>query len=170
MLASDLRFEITHTHLGDVGTLDGAAVKRLYEEMEAEGRERLRASFAGPIRTSRAADMRYGEQVFEITVPLDDVDWSRSDPLPQIVAAFHRRHEELYTYCLPDEAAVLVNARVAVTGLLSALPQEPQVPPRPPAPPRGASISTNGSPPRYGISTPLRPASALRGRPSLRRR
>jgi N-methylhydantoinase A len=138
MLASDLRFEITHTHLGDVGTLDGAAVKRLYEEMEAEGRERLRASFAGPIRTSRAADMRYGEQVFEITVPLDDVDWSRSDPLPQIVAAFHRRHEELYTYCLPDEAAVLVNARVAVTGLLSALPQEPQVPPRPPAPPRGA--------------------------------
>jgi len=29
--------------------------------------------------------MRYGEQVFEITVPLDDVDWSVADPLPQIV-------------------------------------------------------------------------------------
>ncbi len=28
----------------------------------------------------RAVDMRYGEQVFEITVPLDDVDWSLRRP------------------------------------------------------------------------------------------
>ncbi|HZU91824.1 MAG TPA: hydantoinase/oxoprolinase family protein, partial [Stellaceae bacterium] len=134
MLATDLRFEIARTHIGDAGALDGAAVKRLYEEMEAEGLTRLRASFNGPVRTSRSADMRYGEQVFEITVPLDDVDWSLADPLPQIVARFHRRHEELYTYSLPEQEAVLVNARVAVSGLLSALPQEPDLPPRPPAP------------------------------------
>ena len=36
------------------------------------------------------------------------------DPLPQIVERFHRRHEELYTYALRDQEAVLVNARVAV--------------------------------------------------------
>jgi N-methylhydantoinase A len=150
MLATDLRFEIARTHIGDTGRLDGAAVKRLYEEMEAEGLARLRASpgprlapgrsgagFDGPVRTSRSADMRYGEQVFEITVPLDDVDWSAADPLPQIVARFHRRHEELYTYSMPEQEAVLVNARVAVSGLLSALPQEPDLPPRPPAPPTG---------------------------------
>jgi N-methylhydantoinase A len=135
MLATDLRFEIARTHIGDAGALDGAAVKRLYEEMEAEGLARLRASFDGPVRTSRSADMRYGEQVFEINVPLDDVDWSAADPLPQIVAQFHRRHEELYTYSLPEQEAVLVNARVAVSGILSALPQEPDLPPRPPAPP-----------------------------------
>ncbi|HJU15079.1 MAG TPA: hydantoinase/oxoprolinase family protein, partial [Stellaceae bacterium] len=135
MLATDLRFEIARTHIGDAGALDGTAVKRLYEEMEAEGLARLRASFGGPVRTSRSADMRYGEQVFEITVPLDAVDWSASDPLPQIVAQFHRRHEELYTYSLPEQEAVLVNARVAVSGILSALPQEPDLPPRPPAPP-----------------------------------
>jgi N-methylhydantoinase A len=137
MLATDLRFEIARTHIGDARTLDGAAVKRLYAEMEAEGLTRLRASFDGPVRTSRSADMRYGEQVFEITVPLDDVDWSAADPLPQIVARFHRRHEELYTYSMPEHEAVLVNARVAVSGLLSALPQEPDLPPRPPAPPAG---------------------------------
>jgi N-methylhydantoinase A len=133
MLATDLRFEIARTHIGDVGALDGAAIKRLYAEMEAEGLARLRAAFAGPVRTSRSADMRYGEQVFEINVSLDAVDWSIADPLPQIVACFHRRHEELYTYALPDEAAVLVNARAAVSGLLSALPQEPELPQRSPA-------------------------------------
>jgi N-methylhydantoinase A len=137
MLSTDLRFEIARTHIGDARALDGDAVKRLYEEMEAEGLARLRTSFAGPVRTSRSADMRYGEQVFEITVPLDDVDWSMADPLPQIVARFHRRHEELYTYCLPDQDAVLVNARAAISGILSALPREPDLPSRRPVSPSG---------------------------------
>jgi N-methylhydantoinase A len=144
MLATDLRFEIARTHIGDTNVLDGAAVKRLFDGMEAEGLERLRAGpgsgseagFEGPVRTTRSTDMRYGEQVFEIAVPLDDVDWSVADPLPQIVERFHRRHEELYTYSLPDQETVLVNARVAVSGILSALPQEPTLPELPPTPPR----------------------------------
>ncbi len=50
MLATDLRFEVARTHIGDVRALDGAAVKRLFDELEAEGLSRLRASFAGPVR------------------------------------------------------------------------------------------------------------------------
>src|SRR6266446_868455 len=137
MLATDLRFEISRTHIGDARALNGAAVKHLFEEMEAEGLRRLRASFEGPVRSARAVDMRYGEQVFEITVPLDEVDWSAADPLPQIVELFHRRHEALYTYAMPDQESVLVNARVAVSGILEDLPQEPELPPAPPAPPAG---------------------------------
>jgi N-methylhydantoinase A len=137
MLATDLRFEIARSHVGDVGALDGGAVKRLFDDMEAEGMRRLRASFAGPARARRAADMRYGEQVFEITVPLDDVDWSAADPLPQIVERFHRRHEALYTYAMPDQESVLVNARVAVSGILAELPQEPAVAAAPAAAPAG---------------------------------
>jgi N-methylhydantoinase A len=128
MLATDLRFEVVRTHIGDASVLDGAAVKQLFDEMEAEGLVRLRASFEGPARTARAVDMRYGEQVFEIAVPLDSIDWSVDDPLAQIVERFHARHEELYTYSLPDQETVLVNARVAVAGILSGLPQEPTLP------------------------------------------
>jgi N-methylhydantoinase A len=135
MLATDLRFELSRTHIGDAKALDGAAVKRLFDEMEAEGLARLRTSFAGPARAARSVDMRYGEQVFEITVPLEDVDWSIADPLPQIVERFHRRHEALYTYSMPDQEAVLVNARVAVSGILEELPQEPDLPAAPPTPP-----------------------------------
>jgi N-methylhydantoinase A len=135
MLATDLRFEVARTHIGDTKALDGGAVKRLFAEMEAEGLARLRASFDGPARTTRSVDMRYGEQVFEISVPLDSVDWEAADPLPQIVERFHRRHEELYTYFLPDQETVLVNARSTVTGILSALPQEPHLPEAPPTTP-----------------------------------
>jgi N-methylhydantoinase A len=137
MLATDLRFEVARTHIGDARALDGGAVNRLFDEMEAAGLARLRASFAGPARTTRSVDMRYGEQVFEITVPLDDVDWSVPDPLPQIVERFHRRHEALYTYSLPDQDTVLVNARVTVSGILEELPQEPELPAAPSAPQRG---------------------------------
>src|SRR6516164_7116020 len=91
MLATDLRFEVSRTHIGDTRALDGEAVKRLFEEMEAEGLARLRTGFDGPARATRSVDMRYGEQVFEISVGLDGVDWSRADPLPPIVERFHRR-------------------------------------------------------------------------------
>src|SRR3981081_4359246 len=61
MLATDLRFEVARTHIGDARALDGGAVKRLFDEMAADGLARLRASFAGPARTARSVDMRYGE-------------------------------------------------------------------------------------------------------------
>jgi N-methylhydantoinase A len=135
MLATDLRFEVSKSHIGDTSALDGAAIKRLFDEMEAEGLARLRASFAGPARTARSVDMRYGEQVFEIAVPLDGLDWSAADPLPQIVERFHHRHEALYTYSMPEQESVLVNARVTVSGVLEELPQEPRLTAAPPAPP-----------------------------------
>jgi N-methylhydantoinase A len=81
--------------------------------------------------------MRYGEQIFEINVPLDGMDWSVADPLPQIVERFHQRHEQLYTYAQRDQEAVLVNARAAVIGVLPGLPQEPALGAGTPAAPRG---------------------------------
>ena len=74
---------------------------------------------------------------FEITVPLDDIDWDADDPLPQIVERFHDRHEGLYTYALRDQGAVLVNARAAVIGVLPGVPQEPTLTNRDAAAARG---------------------------------
>jgi N-methylhydantoinase A len=135
MLATDMRFEVSRTHIGDAGALNARRVKELYATMEQEGRARLAAAFDGPVAIRRSADMRYGEQVFEIDVPLDDVDWSADDPLPQIVERFHRRHEALYTYALRDREPVLVNARIAAIGVLPAMPREPDIAARVPAAP-----------------------------------
>jgi N-methylhydantoinase A len=137
MLATDLRFEVARTHIGDAGGLDGARVKRLFETMADEASARLRQSYNGPMRLLRSVDMRYGEQIFEINVALDDINWDVADPLPEIVERFHRRHEELYTYAMRDQEAVLVNARVAAVGILPDLPQEPSLPPSSPSAPSG---------------------------------
>ncbi len=136
MLATDLRFEMAQSHVGDMSRLDDDEIARMFAAMEAEGAKRLRASFEGNMRCDRSVDMRYGEQVFEINVPLDGVDW-RDKPLAQIVERFHRRHEELYTYAQRDQEAVLVNLRVAVVGVLPGLPQEPALAAAAPAPPAG---------------------------------
>ncbi len=134
MLASNLRCEMARTHIGDASSLEVGAVRAAFRDMEAEGRQRLQAAaFSGPIRVQASADMRYGEQVFEISVPLDHIDLAAADLLRQMADAFHARHEQLYTYALRDQEAVLVNARVAVIGELPALPQEPRLPPRTPA-------------------------------------
>jgi N-methylhydantoinase A len=68
--------------------------------------------------------MRYGEQIFEIQVPLDGVELGSADLMEQIAARFHRRHEELYAYSAPGQEVVIVNARVAVVGALPVLPAE----------------------------------------------
>jgi N-methylhydantoinase A len=126
MLTCNLRWEVGRTHMGDTSRLDASEVRAAFQEMETEGRQQLAlASFSGPIRVRQSADMRYGEQVFEVNVPLDHIDFEAPDLLQQMAAAFHCRHEELYTYSLRDQEAVLVNARVAVVGELPALPQEP---------------------------------------------
>ena len=139
MLASDLRYEIVRTHIGDASALDGRDLDAVYREMEAQGRARLAdAAFEGEILCRRSADMRYGEQIFEVEVPLDDVDWSGADPIAAIADAFHARHEALYTYSLRDQEAVLVNARLAVVGRLPAVPTEPAAAQRPPGAPGAA--------------------------------
>jgi N-methylhydantoinase A len=78
--------------------------------------------------------MRYGEQVFEIAVPLDGVEWDAPGLPARIADAFHDRHEALFTYALRGEEVVLVTARVAAIGRLPSRPA-PAMPPRPPAAP-----------------------------------
>ncbi|MCB1739757.1 MAG: hydantoinase/oxoprolinase family protein [Gammaproteobacteria bacterium] len=118
MLAGELRFEQIRSHVGETDLLDADSLRALFRTLEQSGRERMQAWFDGPVRSHRAADMRYGEQVYEIDVPLDDVDFEAADVLTRIKRAFEQRHEALYTYSLKEQQPVLVNARVATVGVL----------------------------------------------------
>jgi N-methylhydantoinase A len=135
MLASDLRCELVRTHIGDARGMTAAAMRRLFEGMEADGRRRLAESFDGPVSIQRSVDMRYGEQIFEINVSLDGLDLTLPNAMKEVVERFHRRHEELYTYSMLDQDVLVINARVAVIGVLPELPKEPGLPMRDPAPP-----------------------------------
>src|SRR5208282_1240268 len=69
MLATDLRYEVARTHVGDATRLDSRHLRRMFEGLAAAATRKLRRWFAGPIRTLFSAEMRYGEQIFEIDVP-----------------------------------------------------------------------------------------------------
>jgi N-methylhydantoinase A len=126
MLATDLRYEVSRTHIGDAGSLDANSVRTVFDEMEKEGRDRLAQAFDGVVGVKRSADMRYGEQIYEIDVSLDGVDFLREDLMAEIATRFHARHNELFTYSLPEQEAVLVNGRLAAIGKLPSLPEEPK--------------------------------------------
>ena len=128
MLATDLRYELVRTHVGEIHQIGAAGLRRLFADMEQEGRARLARAAPGPMAVHRAAEMRYGEQIFEIRVPLDDVALEAPDLIDQVVDRFQRRHEALYTYSAPDQDVVFVNARVAVVGVF---PETPAALPRP---------------------------------------
>jgi N-methylhydantoinase A len=109
--------------------------------------------------------MRYGEQIFEITVPLEGVDVNAPDLIERVIERFHRRHEELYTYSAPDQEVVLVNARLAAVGELPMLPAEPVLDARATLPPRGTRRVYLGrwqDVPVYKLDT-LRPGDAIEG-------
>ena len=138
MLGTELRLEALRSHVGDTGELDLEALRALYGELEAAGRARMSAWTDGPVRTRRAAEMRYGEQVYEIDVLLDGVDFDSPSLAESLKRAFEARHEELYTYFLADQDPVLINARVTTSGALPSPPLEPEATSgEPPAPPIG---------------------------------
>jgi N-methylhydantoinase A len=119
MLTSDLRYEMSRTHYGAGARISAEEVRRLFSQLEQRAAGRLRSWFGGPMTIERSAEMRYGEQIFEIDVPLDDLDWNVGSLVDEIEDRFHRRHEELYTYASRDQEVVFVNARVAAIGAVS---------------------------------------------------
>lgn len=116
MLASDLRYEVTQSRPADDTGLKDEAIRHIYARLEEQARAQLPALEGLSSRVERSAEMRYGEQIFEIDVPLDGVDFDVPGLTDAIEQRFHARHEALYTYSSPGQEVDLVNARVAVIG------------------------------------------------------
>ena len=124
MLAGDLRWEIVRTCL--TAADDGAAgvLEAAFAAMERDGLERAGEELAGRLELRRSLDMRLGEQIYEINVPLQGL--APGDPrlMAKLRERFHQRHEELYGYSSPLREPVVINARLSVIGALPSLPRE----------------------------------------------
>jgi N-methylhydantoinase A len=117
MLASDLRFELVRSHVSEASTATAAGLRELLVRMEDDGRQRLEG-FAGEVVVQRSLDMRYGEQIFEVSVAIDDIDIASEDLMDAVVARFHKRHDDLYAYNAPGQDVVIVNVRTTVIAKL----------------------------------------------------
>ncbi|MDB5314200.1 MAG: 5-oxoprolinase, partial [Rhodospirillales bacterium] len=123
-----LRYEVSRS-LEGAGLPGDADLRTIFATLEAEGRARVAGWFGGEVAVRRAADMRYGEQVFEVGVPLDAVDFAAEGLGARVAEAFHARHEQLFTYALRGDEVALVNARIAVLGLLPGGEAQATLPP-----------------------------------------
>jgi N-methylhydantoinase A len=120
MLTSDLRYEVSRTHFETGARSTASEIRGIFADLEKQAVDRMKVWFDGPVKVERSAEMRYGEQIFEIDVPLDGIDLDAPSLIAGIEDRFHRRHEELYTYCSRDQEVVFVNARVAAIGAVAA--------------------------------------------------
>ena len=104
-----------------------AAINRLFEQIEAQGVKHLVADgFAkSAIRIARSLDMRYVGQVHECTVEIGNFA-DDAKALEKVKGAFHKRHEELYTYSEPHNAVEVVNIESTLYGHVEK-PQPPRV-------------------------------------------
>jgi N-methylhydantoinase A len=123
MLRTDLRFELSRSL--PAGMPQEGALRAAFAALEQAASARLAAWHGGAVALSRSAELRYGEQAHELRVPLDAVAWDAPGLPARIEAAFHARHEALFGWSRAGEEVVLVNARVAATGLLPRAPAAP---------------------------------------------
>ncbi|MFN3847164.1 MAG: hydantoinase/oxoprolinase family protein [Paracoccaceae bacterium] len=99
------------------GAVAAAKLDALFNGLEQRGRHDLSEDGFGPDRISirRSLDMRYVGQVHECTVDVDPFTLDEA-ALDTLKAAFHARHEELYTYCEPASVVEVVNVESAIWG------------------------------------------------------
>ncbi len=117
LLAAPLAFDFVRTRRERLDAADWAAVNRLLEEMEREGRALLaRAGVAAAdVRIARVAEMRYLGQGHEVEAALPPGTLS-AESLPAIVANFEDAYRALY-HRLPQGVSVeALNWRVTVAG------------------------------------------------------
>ena len=96
-----------------------ARLDRLFDEIEAKGVKRLcDDGFAmSDIAVKRSLEMRYVGQVHECTVDIDTFKINEKT-INRVKEAFHRRHEELYTYSERHSTVEVVNIESTLYGLI----------------------------------------------------
>ncbi len=116
-ILSDMKHSYLSSSAVRMDSIDYAHLNGLFAGMERRGRAELRLAGLAPeaIEVARSLDMRYVDQVHECQVDIPNADVS-PDTIDTIAEAFHRRHEELFTYCERDNAVEIMNAESTLVG------------------------------------------------------
>jgi N-methylhydantoinase A len=100
-LCAPLLFDFVRSLYGRLEELDWGEVNSALEEMEAEGRELLRASGATDIQVRRFCEMRYIGQGHEVSVEVPDGRLG-SDDVDRLTELYRKEYQRLYNREGPD--------------------------------------------------------------------
>jgi len=96
---------------------DYEKINHLFKDIETKGKEHLKNDGFDEeeIDVYRSLEMRYLGQIHECTVNIDTFDID-SETIEKVKEAFHKRHEELYTYSELKSPIELVNIESTLYG------------------------------------------------------
>ena len=126
-LLSDLRHDFVRSCVMSLDRLDRDVVEGHFRDLRRAATQALLAEGVPRhrITVSSAADVRYVGQFSEVEVPVPGTAMTEAVVM-KLAGDFHRLHESLNGYSMPDAAAEIVNLRVVGKG-----PADTKAPPDP---------------------------------------
>ncbi|MQF68833.1 hypothetical protein FIM12_00655 [SAR202 cluster bacterium AD-804-J14_MRT_500m] len=114
MLSTDLRIDLSRSYPSSLDNLDIDVVRSIVSELESEGQQKLseQQDHGGQIETVVTADMRYLDQIYEVNVPVPQLDLELEEFLDHWASNFHKRFEELFSYRQQNQEIRLITLRV----------------------------------------------------------
>ncbi len=121
MMASDLKRDLAVSHPSSLSSVDLDGVRSAFAALTEEGRERIRSAGASEsdINVHLSADMRYLDQIYEVTVDVPDLDLPDDDLRTRWAENMHERFERLYAYRQQEQDIRIVTLRASAVGRLS---------------------------------------------------
>ena len=125
MLNTDIKYDYFRSYPVSLDRLDLSELRSILDELGAQGREKLLSQGVAEdaMEIQYSADMRYLDQIYEVTVPLPDPAHSDAEFVAKLTSNFHRRYEELYSYNQQEQEVRLVTLRVTAIGKLPRIAQ-----------------------------------------------
>jgi len=128
MLNTDIKYDFFRSYPVSLDRADLNELRSILDELAGQGRDKLldQGLPAAAVEIQYSADMRYLDQIYEVTVPLPDPTLPDSEFIARLTDNFHSRYQELYSYNQQDQEVRLVTLRVAAIGKLPRIAQSGQ--------------------------------------------
>ena len=125
MLNTDIKYDYFRSYPVSLDRIDLNELRSILAELGSQGRDKLTSQGVAEeaVEIQYSADMRYLDQIYEVTVPVPDPDLPDSEFLGQLTSNFHQRYQELYSYAQQDQEVRLITLRVAAVGKLPRIAQ-----------------------------------------------
>ena len=167
MLNTDIKYDYFRSYPVSLDRIDLNELRDILAELGSQGRDKLTSQGVADeaVEIQYSADMRYLDQIYEVTVPLPDLGQSDAEFLSQLTSNFHSRYQELYSYAQQDQEVRLITLRVAAVGKLPRIAQDDRVSHRGGVDPTGFRQVYMGQwhdAPTYAVDS-LSPGAAIEG-------
>ena len=120
MMASDLKHDLALSHPSSLSTVDLDGLRSAFAALIEDGRERIRTAGAAEsdISVHLSADMRYLDQIYEVTVDVPDLNLQDDELRVRWAENMHMRFEQLYAYRQQEQDIRIVTLRASAVGRL----------------------------------------------------